>query len=114
MTVDTQRIRELLATLDASPWNKREIVASVPALLAENDALRAELQARQWQPIETAPKDSTVWAYNGEQGRMRWIEGEGYALWAWEDELLSDVDPMPIQPTSWMPLPPAPPQGETA
>src|SRR5690606_36918312 len=104
MTVDTQKLRELLETLDESPWNEREIVASVPALLAENealrkqneglrerhdrdsqelrslcqarddarraveqwkaqmvsankeiDALRAELQARQWMPIETAP-----------------------------------------------------------
>lgn len=62
-----------------------------------------------WWPIEEAPKDGReVWAFNGEQGRMRWIEGEDYALWAWADELLSDVDPCPGQPTHWMPLPEPP------
>lgn len=62
-----------------------------------------------WQPIETAPKDGTeVWAFNGEQARMRWIEGDGYALWAWADELLSEVDPCPEQPTHWVPLLPVP------
>ena len=66
-----------------------------------------------WQSIETAPKDGTeVWAFNGEQARMKWISGPGYGLWAWSDELLSDAEPSPDQPTSWMPLPPAP--GETA
>lgn len=63
----------------------------------------------EWQPISTAPKDGTeVWAYNGEQARMRWIEGHEYALWAWADEVLCDVDPSPEQPTHWMPLPPPP------
>lgn len=67
-----------------------------------------------WQPIETAPKDGTeIWAYNGEQARMYWAEGHGenfdYALWVWSDDLLSDVDPSPDQPTYWMPLP-APPE----
>ncbi|SUW10772.1 Uncharacterised protein [Bordetella bronchiseptica] len=62
-----------------------------------------------WMPIESAPKDGTeIWAYNGEQARMCWIEGEGYALWAWADELLSDADPNPDQPTHWQPLPAAP------
>lgn len=63
----------------------------------------------QWLPIETAPKDGTeIWAFNGEQGRMRWIECPGYGLWIWDDVLLSDADPEPEQPTHWMPLPPAP------
>ncbi|MEN4917528.1 DUF551 domain-containing protein [Achromobacter spanius] len=63
----------------------------------------------EWKPIESAPKDGTeVWAYNGEQARMRWTEGECYALWIWADDLVSDADPCPDQPTHWMPLPPAP------
>jgi hypothetical protein len=63
----------------------------------------------EWKPIESAPKDGTeVWAYNGEQARMRWTEGECYALWIWADDLVSDADPCPDQPTHWMPLP-APP-----
>lgn len=64
---------------------------------------------QQWKPITSAPKDgSEIWAYNGEQARMRWIEGEGYALWAWAEDLLSDTDPNPEPPTHWMPLPDAP------
>ena len=64
---------------------------------------------QQWKPIESAPKDGTeIWAYNGEQARMGWIEGQGYALWVWADPLLSDADPNPEQPTHWMPLPAAP------
>lgn len=63
-----------------------------------------------WQPIETAPRDGTeIWAFNGEQARMHWVEGDGFALWIWSDELLSDIDPCAEQPTHWMPLP-APPK----
>ena len=62
-----------------------------------------------WQPIETAPKDGAeIWAYNGEQARMKFIAGNGYALWVWADEVLSDIDPCPMQPSHWMPLPPPP------
>lgn len=61
-----------------------------------------------WKPIETAPKDAEIWAYNGEQARMIWSEGDHWALWIWADELLSEVDPEPDQPTHWMHLPKAP------
>lgn len=65
-----------------------------------------------WQPIETAPKDgNAIWAYQGNnyhQCQMKWIEGEGYALWVYVDEVLSDVEASPQQPTHWMPLPPPP------
>lgn len=63
-------------------------------------------EALAWRPIETAPKDGTeIWAFNREQGRMKWISGRGFALWVWVDDLLSDVDPSPDSPTHWMPLP---------
>jgi len=62
-----------------------------------------------WQPISQAPKDETeIWAFNGEQARMKWVEGDGFALWIWADETLQDIDPSPEQPTHWMPLQPAP------
>lgn len=62
-----------------------------------------------WQPIETAPKDGAeIWAYNGTQQRMKWICGDGYALWVHADNTLSDIDPSPDQPTSYMPLPEPP------
>ena len=61
-----------------------------------------------WNPIDTAPKNTAVWAYNGEQQVMRWIEGDEYALWIHDDVMVADVDPEPNQPTHWMPLPEAP------
>lgn len=94
-------LRTLLAMPTAHAQAARDFLSAAPA---EQIA-----SVQQWQPIESAPKDGTeVWAFNGEQGRMHWIEGEGYALWAWADELLSDVDPFPSQPTHFMPLPPNP------
>ena len=69
-----------------------------------------------WRPIEEAPGDGTViWAFNGEQGRMKLLSGDGvmegneaWALWVWDDELLSDIDPEPIQPTHFKALPKPP------
>lgn len=72
-------------------------------------ALESAIAGAGWMPMESAPKDGTViWAFNDEQARMRWVEGEGYALWIWDDETLNDIDPNVAQPTHWMPLP-APP-----
>mgnify|MGYP006266670133 CR=1 FL=1 len=62
-----------------------------------------------WQPIETAPTNGTViWAFNGEQVRMRWSQGDQWALWIYDDDVLNDIDPSPDQPTHWMPLPEPP------
>ena len=85
------------------------LMAQVSRLEAERDQLRAELEKVRWQPIETAPKDGTnIWAYNGEQGVMHWIDVDVVALFVWDDNLLSDADPEPVRPTHWMPLPPPP------
>jgi len=65
-----------------------------------------------WQPIETAPRDREIWAFNGEQARMVWCEGDE-SLWLWADELLDQADPEPEQPTHWMHLP-APPAALSA
>lgn len=63
----------------------------------------------EWQLIETAPMDGTeVWAYNGEQARMKYVEDDWGEMWLWADETLSDIDPEPDQPTHWMPLPDSP------
>ncbi len=62
-----------------------------------------------WEPIGEAQKDGTeVWAFNGEQARMKWVEGEEYALWIYADPLLSEADPDPVQPTFFVPLLPDP------
>lgn len=141
MTVNTQELREALAALNAEAgidaWcdmgddiyenapdgvspipetDQRFIVqanpATVSALLDEIDALRAELQARQWQPIETAPHETLVvlgWYESGvfKQEIALASAGErypdGYSNRWWHGRA-----------THWMPLPPDPPQGETA
>lgn len=59
----------------------------------------------EWEPIETANKNLPIWAFNGKQSPMKWIEGDEYALWVWMDEVLNDIDPAPCQPTHWLPLP---------
>lgn len=80
-------------------WNKRHDAARLSGMAA----------VPTWQPIGTAPKDGTiVWAFNGEQGRMKWVSGSNYALWIWDECTLSDIDPSPEQPSHWMPLPAAP------
>jgi len=66
-----------------------------------------------WQPIETAPKDGTrVWLYCPEDEPTQvvgeWIEGDGYALWAYVDACMRDVVPEGPSPTHWMPLPEGP------
>ena len=77
-------------------------------LAAPTPTVAADAVASAWKPIETAPKDREIWSFNGEQGRMVWSQGDEWALWVWCDELLSDADPSPAQPTHWMPLPSAP------
>jgi hypothetical protein len=63
-------------------------------------------QAVAWRLIDTAPKDGTeIWAFNGEQARMVWVEGDQESFWLWADELLDQADPMPEPPTHWMPMP---------
>lgn len=62
-----------------------------------------------WMPIETAPKDRDVWAFNGEQAAMRWLDFDDIdGLWIWSDDTLCEIDPNPEQPTHWMPLPEPP------
>lgn len=67
----------------------------------------------EWQSIDTAPKDgSMIWAFQPNccpgQSIMFWILGGRKGLWVYADELLSDADPAPAQPTHWMPLPEPP------
>lgn len=66
----------------------------------------------EWQPIETAPKDRTMFVVRGFNVEVRkdyhydtdpycvWATGDGFERW-----------PHPFKPTHWMPLP-APPESK--
>lgn len=65
--------------------------------------VRAELAKRQWQPIETAPKDGAVvdlWCYGGRVTNCRWSKAT-QQFHAWGGTILTE-------PTHWMPLPDPP------
>lgn len=66
-----------------------------------------------WQPIETAPKDGRHILVNDPFQLPRvvaakWVEGEGYALFVYADEVLQDICAEGPQCTHWMPLPEPP------
>jgi len=84
----------------------------MPALLAENDALRAELQARQWMPIETAPHDQEV-LLGWTEWDGAWRAEVGMASWGWRTDRVSNIS-RHGRATHWQTLPPAPPQGDGA
>jgi hypothetical protein len=88
----------------------RECLGAGPNCWEEPAAIAAwNRRASGWNPISTAPRDGTeIWAYNGEQVRMRWEDGDPWSGWLYGDETLNDIDPDPEQPTHWQPLPPAP------
>jgi hypothetical protein len=61
-----------------------------------------------WYAIENITpehKKLVVWAFNGNQARMKYLDLEsvcpGGSLWIYADELLSDADPEPPQPTHY-------------
>lgn len=91
---------------------------------------RAALQAQQWQPIETAPKDKwLILGYYNIAGKWRTVRGNwfddgdlfddneepihGDEGWYETAENANDLPNVwPINPTHWMPLPAAPKEGE--
>ena len=96
----------------------RSITMDLEALVSEITALRdrvARLEGeRQWRPIETVPRDGTmfdVWVPSYAE------PGKGYRvpnLWLDADgSMFRYRDPQPIKlshpPTHWMPLPDSPP-----
>ena len=69
----------------------------------------------EWQPIETAPRDGRhvlTFQEMQEPSEVVMKYDSWCDLWVYADELLSDVDPAPEQPTHWMPLPAPPEDGE--
>lgn len=98
---------ESIAATVAELWECRTKLAKAEKAA---DSTEAQLAAREWRPIETAPRDGT-----GFLGFVRqdWIEGFAF----WGDELcwLSDGDGPKFArdyPTHWMPWPEPPKAAE--
>jgi hypothetical protein len=93
-----------------SPGVAREVYVSMLAVAPSG-----------WQPIETAPKDRDVLLYCKARGAVRGRWEDCYfarnprPYWTNDREALFGVTgTRNDQPTHWMPLPPAPNQGEAS
>ena len=118
---DQQRARELLAQ-----EYERDGITHVPdcirreAMLTEMEhrairAITAALRAApEWQPIDTAPKDSRVLVRceSGSVYAAHWVQNPMTGDEAWLVCALEDGTQMLVHPVEWMPLPlAARPQG---
>ncbi|MCZ4331051.1 DUF551 domain-containing protein [Castellaniella denitrificans] len=113
MTINTQKLRDLLAILE-------DDVGAVPILLDHIEAQSAEIARlnaiQAWQPIETAPKDGTAILLGSSDGA--WIAKydpvypSGYRPKNPWFSLMLNRDYMGrvpnAKPTHWMSLPAAP------
>jgi hypothetical protein len=91
--------------------NRSTLVEAITALQSENAELKRQLEGARkgWQPIETAPKDGCEFvACNMNQGGvMQLVSWNGlHRFWQ------SKGEPVFMQATHWMPLPPPPQLGE--
>jgi len=96
-------------------WNARAAITHpAPSTKPADDRIADAGKTNGWQPIETAPKDRTMFVVHGFNVEVRkdyycdtgpycvWSSGDGFERW-----------PHPFKPTHCMPLPAAPQQGET-
>lgn len=64
-----------------------------------------------WQPIETAPRDGTVVLVNDTTpGFTPWVAARYFSCaewlgWVYDDETLTDSNPIGPNPTHWLPVP---------
>lgn len=67
-----------------------------------------------WQPIETAPRDGTEVLANDTSGIgsrvvvAKYLAGDEWSGWIYDDDMLTDCNPLGPRPSHWMPLPPPP------
>lgn len=87
------------------------------AVMAEADRLRtldaSGKDRREWQPIETAPKDRTFVLLSGfeyDRPPARWIELGHFTGHVWQQDGMLNGEYL-YEPTHWMPLP-APPRAK--
>ncbi|WGR59952.1 DUF551 domain-containing protein [Paracoccus ferrooxidans] len=67
---------------------------------------------RDWQPIETAPRDGTkidLWTgYNERIADSMWLNGRGWVFWGTDGFESPGWEKVFPAPTHWMPLPQPP------
>ena len=116
-------LREALSTLNDQAGHVAAVLMrcghEIDQLRSELAALKAEnesLKRNQWQPIETAPKDGTVFlGYKLGQFRECYkVPRDDCDMWCFGGTSGAD-DLFPnIKPTHWMPLPKAPANGASS
>ena len=87
-----------------------ELVQARAELLAHIGELRASLPAAEvqaWTSISDAPKDGTILLVNDTTGTTpwaaaRWVEGDEWSGWIYDDDALQDNSPLGPQPTHFM------------
>lgn len=67
-----------------------------------------------WLPISSAPKDGRIVLVNDTNdgatpwAAAKWLEGEEWSGWIYDDEILNDSRPLGPQPTHWLDVPAVP------
>ena len=65
-----------------------------------------------WLPIETAPKDRTILVNDTVLDTpwcaAKWLDGEEWSGWIYDDDLLLDSEPTGPKPTHWFDVPEPP------
>lgn len=68
----------------------------------------AAVPAIRWSPIETAPKDGSVILVDDNAGgsapwaAAKWLAGEEWSGWIYEDDVMNDNQPLGPNPTRWL------------
>jgi hypothetical protein len=108
--VTKAQIFGMLHAFDYQSGSRRQIIPS-DALVPLQEAIFAFLSGAtvavdQWRPI--TKEDRKADKILTPEGYMKWIEGDDFALWIWDDSILADADPDPPQPELCFDLPPVP------
>jgi len=115
-------LREYIMRLSTDE-NRAGLIAKVQILEGRLAAVNRMLEERQWQPIETAPRDGPVDVWNGKwrTADAFWAiptyDADDYPVGCWCCEEWHGTyehlynAPIEPQPTHWMPLPEPPDVG---
>lgn len=94
-------------TIDIADAIRRAGERLIGEAAPEQRAVPEDVRRDVWQPIRTAPRDQTVFiAWFGDYAESGYFGEGGYFIWQ------HDGDSPGTEPTHWMPMPAAQPQGE--